>query len=273
MEISSGAPTTPFLFIMRPYAPKCFVQDHKVYYIGPPTPYHRINPFIPSKPIDKTRKGFLNLPMELRLQIYKLCIPQKETVNVLVPRIKFEAKGLLFVSQQISKECLDILYGENTFELPLNAEGEAYLCINFAPLNRERMRHLAITAVPIGKTYTRSTPNQFLWASLLPRVKTLEMVMAAPIPPLTSLIGPPPPAVWERWYDWLLPYLMCFKHHLPSSAKVKLDVDDRRFAVFFMRPFVPPSWRIVRLERGDLIFLRGEYRKAAKELWKAIGHC
>lgn len=159
--------------------------------------------------------------MELRLEIYKLCIPRKETINVLVPRVKFEAKGILFVSQQISKECLDILYGENTFELPLNAEGEAYMCINFGPLNRERMRHLAITAVPMGKTYTHSTPDGLLWASLLPRVKTLEMVMAAPIPPFKRQSGSRP-VVLDRWYDWLLPYIEALNNFFRPQLKSHL---------------------------------------------------
>jgi hypothetical protein len=107
--------------------------------------------------------GFLQLPYELRRQIYCYCIPRQRRINVSLPSLPLvyledlegsleddDWPNILRLSKQISEECLNILYGENIFHVDVNGGGEYSLRNNFTEENRRRMRYLIIIAQPAG---------------------------------------------------------------------------------------------------------------------------
>ena len=93
-----------------------------------------------------TPTSLLDLPFEIRLQIYCYCIPRKCIIGVSHPRfpigwpleqegdtLDFEGdywnlnknkNSLLLLSKQLSEECLDILYGENISKLYCRLAGD-----------------------------------------------------------------------------------------------------------------------------------------------------
>lgn len=85
--------------------------------------------------------------------------------------------NVLRLLKQITEECLDILYRENTFRLCLNGEGEWDMRKNFTEKNRRRMRYLIVTTNPAGVSYEISTPDDSLWASILPSLKALLIIL------------------------------------------------------------------------------------------------
>ena len=101
---------------------------------------------IPIVMADSTPTGFLDIPLELRRQIYQYCLvrPSLLTVNYLwndiVPEDTFGRyqKSLLLMCRQISEEALDVLYGGNNFRVDLNPGGGIYLEKNFTETNRKR---------------------------------------------------------------------------------------------------------------------------------------
>lgn len=102
-----------------------------------------------SLPPASTPTGFLNIPLELRRQIYQECLvhPSPLTVNYLWNDIlpggdtsRRYRKSLLLVSQQISEEALEVLYGNNIFRVDLNPGGGTCLQKNFTSVNRKRSK-------------------------------------------------------------------------------------------------------------------------------------
>ena len=102
-----------------------------------------------SPPPATTPTGFLDIPLELRRQIYQYCLvrPSPLTVNYLwndinpggdIPRR--HRKSPLLVSQQISEEALEVLYGDNIFRVDLNPGGGTCLQKNFTIANRKRSK-------------------------------------------------------------------------------------------------------------------------------------
>lgn len=108
------------------------------------------------------RTGFLDLPYELRHQIYCHLIPRRKKISAVFVRnraLKYwscsnsgGADGstvhVLQLSKLICEECLDILYGENTFYLCINIGAERDLEFFFAEQNRRRLRHVVFVTGP-----------------------------------------------------------------------------------------------------------------------------
>ncbi|RDL38617.1 uncharacterized protein BP5553_02957 [Venustampulla echinocandica] len=127
--------------------------------------------------------SLLQLPFEMRLQIYRHSIPRKRVVSSTFVFDEFCTRWYLgevddhdcfdtklisggdmnesdyqgrkskngttifLLSKQISEEALDVLYGENIFRLPLDGAGQDWLK-TFTEANRRRIRYLLLTARP-----------------------------------------------------------------------------------------------------------------------------
>jgi hypothetical protein len=127
--------------------------------------------------------GFLHLPFELRLQVYYNCLPHKTIFNVTPVESNFlklrhedrylwfegydleffesvpdwmgrpgdsALPGLLQVSRQISDEALNVLYGDNLFDVSPTCEGEQSPKTRFSDANRRRMNSLLLTSWRTG---------------------------------------------------------------------------------------------------------------------------
>jgi F-box-like domain len=199
-----------------------------------------------------TSTGLLDLPWEIRRQIYNYCIPTKRLVHVnLYPffslGIHFEKKDatlnfvedswgwgidgklntscLLLLSRQISNECLDILYGENIFKLCLNWPGdEIRLQKTFGEANRRRMRYLLLLAYPLGVSTYQSVPDDAMWASILPGLRILRIVAKQTLKPQRDLNLRQEMGSWVKWIE---PYLKCFGQHLSAGTLVEIDDNGR----------------------------------------------
>lgn len=96
---------------------------------------------------ESTPTGLLDIPLELRRQIYQYCLvrPSPLTVNCIWNDILpvgdasvRHQKSLLLVCSQVSEEALDVLYGDNVFRFDLNPGGGTCLQQNFTGTNRKR---------------------------------------------------------------------------------------------------------------------------------------
>ena len=210
------------------------------------------------------RAGWNSLPAELRLEIYSYLIPRFEhPINVTTP--KFENRffreynnsivdslsdeekveyqksilpwtKILLINKQISYECLDILYGKNSFQIEMHKTGAADLRANFTRENRERMRYITVAFLGTeGATFPpgNSIPDYDLWVDILPNLKELWLVLLQPYrPPPLDMIRPGDEfwvsKLWDRfdqYLDWLPPYFECFYALLPYETGINIMSD------------------------------------------------
>lgn len=239
----------------------------------------------------------LRLPFEIRLQIYRYCIPRKYVIEVNDPRFEethhtvdledaldFEddkddtlglegtldmegdhwnrgnKNSIFLVSKQISKEALDILYGENIFKLRLHGAGEDYLKKNFTEQNRQRMRYLLLTAQAIGDSYkSGKMPDNTLWSSILPTLKRLRIVAEQPVKASSYHGAPSLEQEMDRWVKWIKPFLQCFGQYL-SRETIQVDIDGRAETRELVKECLPHGYREIRCRHvGDSIFKRGRF--------------
>lgn len=91
--------------------------------------------------------GFLDLPFEIRRMVYSFLIPQKRLIRGSTFNFPLDYDdydffnphrsrfNVLRLSRQINEEVLDILYGENLFQVSLNGDGENVLECRFTERN------------------------------------------------------------------------------------------------------------------------------------------
>ncbi|OGE47663.1 hypothetical protein PENARI_c039G01610 [Penicillium arizonense] len=117
--------------------------------------------------------GFLNLPYEIRRLVYSFLIPRKRVIRVTRSMFACGVEPLdndydfnpnrsrfnvLRLSRKISEETLDILYGENLFQVSLNGDGEGDLEHNFTERNRRRIRFVLVLMTAGGVSSTPKHP-------------------------------------------------------------------------------------------------------------------
>jgi hypothetical protein len=205
------------------------------------------------------RAGWNSLPAELRLEIYYYLIPRcEQSINVSSP--KFENRffreyndpvgnienndeddlpwtKILLINKQISHECLDILYGQNSFQIEMHKTGEADLRQNFTRENRLRMRYITVAFLGTeGANFPPGNliPDYDLWVDVLPTVKELWLILLQPYKPPTLDKVYPGDEEWvgrlwdrfEQYLEWLPPYLECFYDLLPHSTGVNIMSDN-----------------------------------------------
>lgn len=224
------------------------------------------------KPI---RRRFLDLPYEIRHEIYYNCIPCREQIYVTwvggPPKAYYwfgmgicsfqktpvySPVKVLQLSKQISEECLDILYGENIFSMELNGNGELDLRKNFTKENRYRVRRLAIGIRHVGDSYGTSMPDESLWARVLPNLSFLWILADQPVEVRGYVISPTPKEDLERWMKWVRPYLQCLGKYIPDRLITIIDDDGQKVTREMIRMYMPPSCRLEHFHWGDVEFRR-----------------
>jgi hypothetical protein len=164
--------------------------------------------------------------------------------------------NILRLSSQISEESLDLLYGENMFDISLNGDGEGDLEYNFTLGNRRRIRYLLVLMTDDDVS---STPNTPLWASLLPNLKVFQIIAKQPVEAGAYWNAPTLEQELNDWIKWATAYFDCFRRYLSTTTKVELDDDNRKEARFLADRYLPLTYQHFRHPRGDLIFRRGQY--------------
>ena len=169
--------------------------------------------------------------------------------------------SLLLVSKQIGEEALDLLYGENIFELHLHGEGEYFLRKNFSERNRRRMRYILVIAQPMGVSFKPGQePDNALWSSTLPNLKVLRLVAQQPLTAAGYYNAPTLEQEMDRWVEWIKPFLECFGQYLRSTIVVEVDDNDTKETSELVKECLWNNYRKVRCHlAGDLIFQRGHF--------------
>lgn len=176
--------------------------------------------------------------------------------------MKKNKNNIFLISKQISEESLNVLYGENTFNLSLSEDGERYLKKRFTESNRQRMRYLLLTAEPVGASYgPEKTPDHTLWSSILPQLKGVRIVAAQPHDDQTNESGLPIPVRdIEEWVHWIRPFLQCFGRNLLKQTIVQIDHGGRLETRALVKKYFPSGYREIRCRYvGDMVFRRGPF--------------
>lgn len=181
---------------------------------------------------------FLDLPFELRLQIYHCCIPRKflfAQYQYMGKDVQFHRqpdstghqegyRNILCVSKQISDESLNILYGDNIFTIQLTHQGERFLRSKFTEKNRRRIRFLQVY-IELGSAVFSymfdldNRPDAGLWKSMLPHLNTFTIIA------VHQVIKRPFLPDLKKWQRWLKPYLRLFGRLL-ADTEVNIEVSD-----------------------------------------------
>ena len=169
--------------------------------------------------------------------------------------------NLLLVSKRISEEALDILYGENIFNLYLNGSGEYFLRKNFSERNRRRMRWILVIAQPRGVSFEPGRkPDDAMWFLILPNIKAFRLVAQQPLQARGYSNAPTLEHEMVKWVKWIEPFLDCFGRHLPSTAVVEFDNDERIETSELVKVRLPNGYRKVQCHlAGDFALKRGRF--------------
>ncbi|CDM34409.1 hypothetical protein DTO013E5_4922 [Penicillium roqueforti] len=189
------------------------------------------------------------LPLELRLEIFGFCVPRKCAIRVTsamyrpygvepvvstrdtsIEDDKFlntspHWTGILHVSKQMSAECLDILYGDNLFEVYLHGKCEDTIKRVFSHENIQRIQF--ILAVAPGPSFSGelNPPDVPFWAMMIPNLKLFEWVtqpdkeVEQQTSDLVMMQG------LGDWMEWTDAYLNCFSEFLADGMEFRMKLD------------------------------------------------
>ncbi|GBF60015.1 hypothetical protein TMEN_2414 [Trichophyton mentagrophytes] len=219
---------------------------------------------------------FLDLPFEIRHEIYSYCIPYHthfEEIRYFRARASFpqpvvkksnvkNKNALLRVSKQISEECLNILYGKNRFYITLNASKRCLLANRITTENRARIRDVVVIVRHMGPAYglPPPMPADGLWSSLLPGLRQLKIIAEQPVQSPNSPFDPAFDEKVRSWIKWFGPLMECFAKYLTSYTVVEVDENGKEVTTELVRQHLTHSYRVVRDDiHGDFIFQRGRF--------------
>ncbi len=223
--------------------------------------------------------GFLDLPSELRLQIYRYCLVRSDPVVVYhTPIIPYrrshwgsldEKTGLLLVSKKIGLEAIEVLYGDNIFQFSLHLWASQHLKDYFTAANRRRIRKMQVLMQPHGIHYCRM-PTSRIFFPVLANLNKLSIVAQQPLQDLASYYPPPFEDEMHIWIRWLRSLLQFLTRRLPDRCIVEVDDDDSTETSAVMRECLPNGYRKVKTVAGDLYFERNDH---SNDYSIESGHC
>ena len=214
--------------------------------------------------------GFLDLPLEIRLQIYRYCLVRSNPVHVhyiYIDPYRFcdmgihdEKKSLLLVSKEVGTEALEILYGDNVFQVCLHGGAGGYLRKNFTEANRRKIRIMQVLMQPHGIDYGRMLDST-IFPPVLANLKKLSIVAQQPLQAGGYYNAPTFEQDMEEWIGWLRATLQFITCHLPDRCIVQVDDDDKMETSAVMGECFPSGYRRVQTLAGDLCFERNDYSR------------
>ena len=211
--------------------------------------------------------GFLDLPLEIRRQIFQYCLVRKAPVSsyIFIDEYRFSdwgirdrKKSLLLVSKMVGFEALGVLYGENEFQCHLHGDGGYSLRKDFTEANKRRIRKLQVVMRPQGCFYGRMLDST-LWSPLLANLTKLSIVAQQPLQARMYYNAPSFEHDMEEWMGWLRVILQYISRELRSSCVIEVDDDVRSETSILMKEYFPRGYRKVQTLEGDLIFRRNDY--------------
>lgn len=136
--------------------------------------------------------SFLDLPLELRQQIYRYVLVSPDII-----RAKFLCRrwlpddfwlyatrdtSIFLASRQVSAEALDVFYGDNVFQVPLHG-GEENVFHRLSEACRQRIRRLELITIPVAIPYGKKSQLKLddrYWPSVLADLTELRLVAQGP---------------------------------------------------------------------------------------------
>jgi len=210
------------------------------------------------------RKGLLDLPVEIRRQIYRglLVAPTPVVLGYFPQRLSvlcysylgsppyFEPCGpLLRVCKQVHEEALEVFYSENIFEARFGYEFAVEE--NFAGIaqNLQRIRRLQILVWPRGKWSLQPfDPQATTWAPRLSGVNLLRVIVEQP------------PRIVESRLDRLQALLSLLRKFCRVNAVFEVDDNDAKEIDAMVRATLPGCRKVSSL-CGDRYFQRGDWKR------------
>ena len=200
--------------------------------------------------------GFLDLPLEIRREIYRYCLVRSNPVRV-YNRFRScgrdsrdKKRSLLLVSKEVGIEALDVLYGDTVFEVSLDGGAGEHLQEGITEANRRRIRVIQFLIQPLGIDYDRMLDST-IFPPLLANLKKLSIVAQH-----DASTDVEDEAEWIEWLEATLEFITC---HLPDRCVVEVDDDDEMETSAVMREYFPRGYRKVQTLEGDFWFKRNDY--------------
>lgn len=221
------------------------------------------------KPATREREdnitNFLDLPLELRREIYHYCLPPKPyavCVGLFVPRYSLRSSnsiGLLSVSKQVNNEALDILYGEALCKYDLYLQKGAHFGEYFSDENKQRVRKIRILLDIDIDWETSPDGNRSvagLEDSILARLTKLEIVAALPRPSKRYPGAERVRAARERWLKGFEELIEYIARATSPTLVVEVDDNDQEQTTAIVNRYLGKRCRKVQTDSGDLYFKR-----------------
>lgn len=228
-------------------------------------------------PSSRQPTGFLDLPLEIRLQIYRDCLvcsypivvhdssmdpydgcfdhDRSSDLNLI--DLSDQNASLLSVSKKVGYEALEVFYGDNVFQVYLNARPGFSLKVRFTEANIRRIRMMQVVMRPPG-IFGRMVDSTVL-SPVLANLKKLSIVAQQPLEAESRYDPPTFHRRMQVWIGWLQAFLQYNASRLPDSCVVEVDDDDRTETSTVMRECLPGGCRKVQTLAGDKYFVRNDY--------------
>lgn len=211
--------------------------------------------------------GFLGLPVEIRRLIYQYCLVRRDPF--IIPdrfigferlsqcRIRDQRNSLLLVSKMVGAEALEVLYGDNAFQIDICHDGVCHLTGEFWEVNRRRIGKLQVVLQPFTSGWGPycCVPDSTPWSPLLAQLKKLTIVAQHPLRFRRYYTA----ETIEKSTEWLMERLQCYSSELRSSCVVEVDDDNQTDTGALMRICFPRGYRRVQTLAGNLLFQGSRY--------------
>jgi hypothetical protein len=143
-------------------------------------------------------------------------------------RIRDEKKSLLLVSKKVGFEALEVLYGDNVFQVYLHGEGGYCLKRHCTEANIRRIRKMQVVMQPQGVSYGRMLDST-LWSPILAELTKLSIVAQQPLQARAYFNPASFEQEMEEWMEWLRAILQYIARNfrVPVSSRRTMMIEKR----------------------------------------------
>jgi hypothetical protein len=224
------------------------------------------------------QNDLLRVPLEIRREIYRYFLVYPEPIRVQSLDVSRDPwsddyyqylgrdrhTAVLQVSRQISEESLDLLYGENFFEVILGDEYENVLS-RFAPANMERIRRVQLVLSPSGC----SLPLQLgLQLPVLTHLTKLRIVAQHPLE-LADGRNTSFKQAMNNWLTWVRSVLAFISKYIPVGIDIKIDDNEMEETETLIKKCLFSNYQKIHTLTGDLYFKRGDLSDYSPVPWSS----
>lgn len=223
---------------------------------------------MPSSSTQNELVGFLDLPLEIRCQIYSYFV-RKSAFNVSTFRgeewcvpgqhMQHGLISLLLVSKQVYQEASDVLYGSTEFQVGINFRGGS--CLRKLNVGtRRRIRKLIVVARAFRMYEGPYHPalSRRLWSPLLSQLTHLAIVVQQPVQQPYHRPSHHKQQL-TKWVDWIKPIMNYIGQSLHPRCTVAVDDNGKgKETRALVKMSFPHGFCQVQTPTGDFHFGRGE---------------